>query len=102
MGCLQLLVELSQRHAQITKTFEGNIYLLRYLSQAPGESGEAEDEEEEAAVAAAIAAAMEKQSAPKGKKRVSFEEASNENVEPIAEEKQFADVKTAKPKRKKK
>merc|ERR1712113_63967 len=75
--CLQLLVELSQRHAQITKTFEGNIYLLRYLSQAPGESGEAEDDEEEAAVAAAIAAAMEKQSASNGKKRVSLEEAAN-------------------------
>lgn len=33
--CLQLLVELSQRHALMAKTFDSNIYLLRYLGSAP-------------------------------------------------------------------
>jgi periodic tryptophan protein 2 len=33
--CLQLLVELTQRHAAMAKTFDGNTYLLRYLSGAP-------------------------------------------------------------------
>merc|ERR1712176_381405 len=64
--CLQLLVELSQRHAQMSKIFEGNIYLLRYLSNAPPEEAEKEEEEEEANVAAAIAAAMQGQPSHKG------------------------------------
>eukprot|EP00929_Paragymnodinium_shiwhaense_P112293 TRINITY_DN80552_c0_g1_i1.p1 TRINITY_DN80552_c0_g1~~TRINITY_DN80552_c0_g1_i1.p1 ORF type:complete len:1002 (+),score=244.88 TRINITY_DN80552_c0_g1_i1:151-3156(+) len=33
--CLQLLVELSQRHSSMSKTFDSNTYLLRYLSSAP-------------------------------------------------------------------
>merc|ERR1712151_1446256 len=32
---LQLLVELSQRHAVMAKTFDNNTYLLRYLGAAP-------------------------------------------------------------------
>jgi len=35
--CLQLLVELSERHATMAKTFESNRYLLRYLGAAPVE-----------------------------------------------------------------
>lgn len=35
--CLQLLVELSQRHASMVKLFDGNAYLLRYLGGAPAE-----------------------------------------------------------------
>lgn len=34
--CLQLLVELTQRHAAMAKTFDSNTYLLRYLSGVPG------------------------------------------------------------------
>merc|ERR1712060_730496 len=83
--CLQLLVELSQRHAQMTKTFESNIYLLRYLGMAPGEPNEEEDAEEEANVAAAIAAAVGGQQSPKGKKRLSLLEAAEETMEQIAE-----------------
>merc|ERR1740121_1964754 len=37
--CLQLLVELSQRYGAMSKTFDGNIYMLRYLSSSP--AGEA-------------------------------------------------------------
>jgi len=33
--CLQLLVELSQQHSAIVKTFDQNIYLLRYLRNSP-------------------------------------------------------------------
>merc|ERR1711920_213394 len=99
--CLQLLVELSQRHAQMSKIFEGNIYLLRYLSNAPPEEAEKEEEEEEANVAAAIAAAMQGQQTHKGKKRLSLEEAAEEekqaaiDVEPVK-------VSAVKPKKKKK
>lgn len=42
--CLQLLVELSQRHTAMVKTFDSNIALLRYLGFAPQKI---EDEEEE-------------------------------------------------------
>merc|ERR1719373_850421 len=42
--CLQLLVELSQRHAAMAKIFDGNVYLLRYLGVAP-QSGEEADED---------------------------------------------------------
>lgn len=38
--CLQLLVEMTQRHAAMSKTFDGNTYLLKYLSSTPA-SGEA-------------------------------------------------------------
>lgn len=44
---LSLLVELSQRHSTMAKTFESNRYLLRYLGSAPTK------EEAEAAAAAA-------------------------------------------------
>merc|ERR1740121_1267565 len=43
--CLQLLVELSQRYGAMSKTFDSNIYLLRYLSNSP--AGQAPGEEEE-------------------------------------------------------
>merc|ERR1712060_246044 len=78
--CLQLLVELSQRHALMTKTFESNIYLLRYLGMAPGEPNEEEDAEEEANVAAAIAAAVAGQRVPKRKKNLPLQEASAEDI----------------------
>lgn len=37
--CLQLLVELTQRHAGMARTFSSNTYLLRYLSQQSTEAG---------------------------------------------------------------
>merc|ERR1740121_287448 len=44
--CLQLLVELSQRYGAMSKTFDSNIYLLRYLSNSPaGQEAPAEGEE---------------------------------------------------------
>uniref|UniRef100_A0A7S4VDS4 Small-subunit processome Utp12 domain-containing protein n=1 Tax=Alexandrium monilatum TaxID=311494 RepID=A0A7S4VDS4_9DINO len=49
--CLGLLVELSQRHSTMAKTFESNRYLLRYLGSMPIK------EEAEAAAAAAKEAA---------------------------------------------
>lgn len=47
--CLQLLVELTQRHAAMAKTFDGNTYLLRYLKGAPGTAatGDSGAEEED-------------------------------------------------------
>jgi len=42
--CLQLLVELSQRHAGMVKTFDSNIYLLRYLGSAPAAAAIEDDE----------------------------------------------------------
>jgi len=38
--CLQLLVELSERHSTMMKTFDNNRYLLRYLGNAPGPTSE--------------------------------------------------------------
>eukprot|EP00928_Gymnodinium_smaydae_P087047 TRINITY_DN7139_c1_g2_i1.p1 TRINITY_DN7139_c1_g2~~TRINITY_DN7139_c1_g2_i1.p1 ORF type:complete len:1025 (+),score=239.88 TRINITY_DN7139_c1_g2_i1:47-3076(+) len=59
---LQLLVELSQRHTSMVKTFDGNTYLLRYLAAAPqqqqdGDAEGATEAEVQAAVAKALAAA---------------------------------------------
>merc|ERR1712176_672554 len=65
--CLQLLVELSQRHAQMSKVFEGNIYTLKYLSLTPGGETEENDDEEELDVAAAVAKAIEAQQSEKRK-----------------------------------
>eukprot|EP00933_Yihiella_yeosuensis_P034014 TRINITY_DN27582_c0_g1_i1.p1 TRINITY_DN27582_c0_g1~~TRINITY_DN27582_c0_g1_i1.p1 ORF type:complete len:1035 (-),score=242.32 TRINITY_DN27582_c0_g1_i1:75-3179(-) len=65
--CLQLLVELSQRHAMISKTFENNTYLLRYLGSAPSA--------EEAEEAAAAAAAASKEAKKGGKKKLALEAA---------------------------
>merc|ERR1719499_2990080 len=42
--CLQLLVELSQRHSGMVKTFDQNIYLLRYLGSAPPAGAAIEDD----------------------------------------------------------
>ncbi|CAJ1347962.1 unnamed protein product, partial [Effrenium voratum] len=44
--CLQLLVELSQRHAAMSKIFDGNTYLLRFLGSMPDETPEASLETE--------------------------------------------------------
>merc|ERR1711988_1839427 len=41
--CLQLLVELSQRYGAMSKTFDGNIYMLRYLSNSPSEQALGDD-----------------------------------------------------------
>merc|ERR1712084_175771 len=38
--CLQLLVELSERHSTMMKIFDSNRYLLRYLGNAPSASTE--------------------------------------------------------------
>lgn len=35
--CLQLLVELSQRHAMVSKTFDTNTYLLRFIGSTPSD-----------------------------------------------------------------
>jgi len=43
--CLQLLVELSQRHATMGKVFNSNSYLLDYLSLAPAEADEGKTQE---------------------------------------------------------
>eukprot|EP00913_Durusdinium_trenchii_P002718 g2515.t2 len=40
--CLQLLVELSQRHAGMSKIFEKNTYSLRFLGSVPSETGDEE------------------------------------------------------------
>jgi len=40
--CLQLLVELSQRHAAMSKIFDSNTYLLRYLGSLPSDSAAGE------------------------------------------------------------
>jgi len=41
--CLQLLVELSERHSTMMKAFDNNRYLLRYLGNAPSASTEEPD-----------------------------------------------------------
>eukprot|EP00448_Togula_jolla_P041448 CAMPEP_0170638888 /NCGR_PEP_ID=MMETSP0224-20130122/39322_1 /TAXON_ID=285029 /ORGANISM="Togula jolla, Strain CCCM 725" /LENGTH=1015 /DNA_ID=CAMNT_0010969139 /DNA_START=3 /DNA_END=3046 /DNA_ORIENTATION=+ len=57
--CLQLLVELSQRHAAMVKTFSSNLYLLKYLSVAPHESAPGEETELRDPVATAVAEEIE-------------------------------------------
>jgi len=71
--CLQLLVELSQRHAGMTKVFDGNIYLLRYLGTpqrvALEDEGAVVEPPQEKAGEQADATAASEQSKAKKKKR---------------------------------
>lgn len=83
--CLQLLVELSQRHAGMSKIFEKNTYSLRFLGSVPSETGDEEvgnegkeikeetkpapDLEEEAEAEAPLVEEEPQLAAPKKKKK---------------------------------
>mmetsp|Transcript_27037 Transcript_27037/g.72050 ORF Transcript_27037/g.72050 Transcript_27037/m.72050 type:complete len:1056 (-) Transcript_27037:37-3204(-) len=75
--CLQLLVELSQRYGAMSKTFDSNIYMLRYLSNSP--AGQAPGDEEEPADAEAAGVA-----APPPPRPSLFEQLMNDKKEALA------------------